>query len=213
MQISKASYSNANGLKLGLGVGRDGDRRCTLVVEGTDERVTNDGHIGVSNTERGRRQTDILNEPAELTGVQSHVLVHRVHAGVAAVLHRSVGKLRAAEQAAEVLVQVSEQEVLRALGVVGRQVLLQGSSSSTIKEVHRNAGATTLVGRVECAGEVGQQIDTSILAGARGEETRHCNADVGLRVVADDRSVHHQGQERLLVGGVVVLQESGGLQG
>lgn len=130
-----------------------------------------------------------------------------VHVGGALVGLVGAAELGAAEEVAEVLVKVGDQLVLGGAGG-GEGVVHEGNSSSTVKEVEGDTLAATAVGGVEGAGEVGGEVDASVVTSAGGEDTGDGDANVGLGVVANGDSVDDEGQHGLLVGGGVLLEES-----
>jgi len=206
----RAAGLNADGLGSGGSGGGNGRSRGASVAEGLVEGLTDDLHIGIGNTERGSSKSDVLDEPAELLGVKGHELVDLVHVGGAAVGLVGAAELRASEEDTEVTVKVGDELVLGGAGG-GELVLEERSGTSTVEEVEGDTGATTAVGGVEGTSEVRSEVDTGVVTSAGGEDTSDGDTDVGLGVVADGDSVDDQGEESLLVGGGVVLQEGSGV--
>lgn len=193
------THVNADRLKLGWGAGWDASWWCTPVAEGVLKGVSDDGDIGIGNTERGSGQTNVLDEPSNLAGVQGHELVGLVHAGGTSVWAGGVGELAAAEEVSKVGVQVGEEHVLGGVGAVGWHVVHEGSGGATVKEVDGDTAAATVVGGGEGTGEVWEQVDARILASSRSKETRDGNTDIGLGVVANDRSVNDESLKERMV--------------
>lgn len=115
----------------------------------------------------------------------------------------------------------------RAVGV-GWHVLLERSSSTIVEEVDRDTNGTTSVCGSESTGEVWDEVDSGAVEGTVGvEDTWDGDTDVGGGVlcrsvsfrresagptyVTNDGSVDNQGEEGLLVGSGVVLQQSSGV--
>ena len=95
--------------------------------------------------------------------------------------------------------------------VVGGHIHHEGSGAASVEEALADAGFAAHVGGEECAVEVGEQVDLGAVVGAICENAGHGDADVGLCVVADDCGVYYQGYQCLLVGGIVLLEESCGV--
>jgi len=207
----RAVSINADGLWLWRSRLGDAGWRSASVSERVVESVANSGDIGVSNTKGSGRESDIVDEPADLAVVQGHELVGLVHVGRAGVLHGGVGELAAAEQVSEVGVQVGEEDVLCRVGVVGRHVHHQRLRTTSVEEVDRDTRAATIVGGGQRSGEVRKQVYALIVAGTRGQKTRNRNANVWLGVVADGGGIDDEGQQRLLVRRIVLLEECSGV--
>jgi len=203
---SGAVVSNADGLGSRGSSGRDRSSRRALVAEGVVQGLANNLNIGIGNTEGSGSETNLRDEVADLLDVKTHELVDLVHVGGALVRLVGAAELRAAEQVAEVAVKVGDQFLLGGAGS-GERVVHEGSSSSTVEEVEGDTLAATAVGGVEGAGEVGGEVDASEVTSAGGEDTGDGDANVGLGVVSNGDSVDDEGQDGLLVGGGVLLEE------
>ena len=93
---------------------------------------------------------------------------------------------------------------------VGGLVHHQRRGSAIVKEVD-GGGHSIPVGGSEGAGEVRREVDGGAVVGlVLGEDTGD-GVHVGLSVVADDDGVDEEGQEGVLVGCGVVLEEGGGV--
>jgi hypothetical protein len=95
--------------------------------------------------------------------------------------------------------------------VVGGHVHHEGGGAAAIEEALADARFAAHVGGEEGAVEVGEQVDLGAVVGAICQNAGHGDADVGLCVVADDCGVYYQGYQCLLVGGIVLLEKSGGV--
>lgn len=96
-------------------------------------------------------------------------------------------------------------------GAIGRLVHHQRHRSAVVEEVGRDTGIASFVGGSEAAVEVWQQVDGGAVEGAGSKDAWNLDADVRLGVVADDGGVDDEGQEGVLVRGVVLLEEGGGV--
>lgn len=184
---------------------------CASISKKLHKHPSNSSSVRLSHTERERCKPNLFDEVAQFIGVKVHVLVHAVHAWVATVgweTHLTVPGT--AEELAEELVQVSEQEVLVRGLVIGRHVLHQRRSTTSIEEVDR-AGFFIDIGREETSVEVGEKVDRLSIVCAGGKDAWHCDTGVGLRVVANDHGVDKQRQEGILVGWGIVLEQSCGV--
>lgn len=97
------------------------------------------------------------------------------------------------------------------VGAVGRLVHHEGSGSSVVEEVDGLGHAARVRGG-ERTREVWEKVDALIFTRSIGENTRHGDQRTGVgSVVANDGSVHHEGQYGLLVRRVVLLQQRSGV--
>ena len=87
----------------------------------------------------------------------------------------------------------------------------EGGGAAAVEEALADAGFAAHVGGEQCAVEVGEQVDLGAVVGAICENAGHGDADVGLCVGADNCCVYYQGYQCLLVGGIVLLEKSGGV--
>lgn len=224
----RAVVSNADGLELWLSGLGDGHWWLALVSESIVQGLANGHDILVGDTEAGSGHANLLDEPADLSSVEGHVLVDLVHVGGAGVWRGGHAVLRAAEQVREVLVQVGEELagrksapfttittvinlLLAGAHVVGGGVVHERSGTTTVEEVDGGAHAAASVGGGEHAVEVWGEVDALVLASSWSEDTGDLDADVWLGVVTNDGSVDNEGQESLLVHGGVVLEQGGGV--
>ena len=93
---------------------------------------------------------------------------------------------------------------------VGRHVHHQWYRSAVVEEVHCHSGRA-VVRAGEPAVKVRQQVDIGAVVHTGSEDTRDLDANIGLRIVANDRCVDHERQERGLVGGRILLQQCGSI--
>lgn len=94
---------------------------------------------------------------------------------------------------------------------IRRHIHQKRRRSAIIEEVLRHAAGAAVVGRLEAAIEVGQQVDVRAVVLARRKDTGDLDADVGLGVVADDGGVDEEREEGVLVLGRVLLEQGGGV--
>lgn len=225
----RAVISNADGLELWLSGLGDGHWWLALVSEGIHQSLADGLDVRLGNTEAGGGHADLLDEVADLSVVEGHVLVDLVHVGGAGVWRGGHAVLRAAEQVREVLVQVGEELAEResvkvakthsgrldillvGAHVVGGGVVHERSGTTTVEEVDGGTHAAASVGGGEHAVEVWGEVDALVLASSWSEDTGDLDADVWLGVVTNDGSVDDEGQESLLVHGGVILEQGGGV--
>ena len=97
------------------------------------------------------------------------------------------------------------------VGAVCRLVHHQRHRATIVEEVLRNTDVAAIVGGLQATVEVRQKVDGGAVEGAGSEDTWDHDANVRLGVVADDGGVDDQGQEGVLVGGIILLEESSGV--
>lgn len=77
---------------------------------------------------------------------------------------------------------MGEEEVLVGGHAIGGLVLLEGSSTTVVEEVDRDTSVTATVGGSERSVEVRKEVDVLAIKLARGQDTGHGDADIGLSV-------------------------------
>lgn len=225
------TYLDADRLQFGRLALRTLGRWAATHAESALQSLADGSDVLLGDAEARSRKADVVYEPTNLLFVERHELVQLVHGRWARVRIGGVAKERAAKEACEVRVEMGDEtavcfwsvpcrrtkqmrddSLLVAGGVVRWLVLLEGCGTTSIQEVHTDTSLASSVGRLEGAGEVDGQVDTCIVAGTWSEDSRDSDerARVG-RVVSDDGSVDDQGEDGLLVGCGVVLQQSGGV--
>jgi len=166
--------------------------------------------------------------------VEVHVLVHGSHAGGTLVIGEAVtAKGAAAEEVAEVLVQVRDEHVLVRGHVVGGLVLHERGSSSTVEEVDgaghavavykeeirvRNSQSKRTSFPIQPTGaekrtvEVLEKVDVvgSIVSTVGGEDTGGLDGSSGggsVGIVTNQSRVNDKGEESLLGGSLGGVEE------
>lgn len=221
----RAVIGLADGLELST-LGRDDSGRGSATdVEDGVQGGSDNSDIVLGDTERGCCKANVLDEVTDLGGVKVHEAVDGCLGTETRVGREASGG--AAKEGTEVLVQVGKELAVRLLvierkdgfgtrldvllvgvGTCGRHVLEKRSSSSVIKEVDGNTGATTTVGRGKSTVEVGEEVDLSAVVRTLGKDTRNGDADIGLGVVSNDNGVDKESEKSELVGTSVVHKKS-----
>lgn len=197
-----AAIGDANGLGLGTGAFANLSGGRALHAKGAAEGVGNSSDVILGNAKGGGSSADLADEVGQLSLAEVHELVDLVHGGLAVVLvEAGHALLGAAEEGAEELVQVGEEEVLVGRSAGGGHVLLQavqtlsafgffwGStcaqdwinlrlSTAIVKEVLAD-GLVATVGGGEGTIEVGQKVDLLAVDLTRGKDTGNGNTNVG----------------------------------
>lgn len=110
MGKERATHVDADGLQLVFGARDDVDGLGAPVPEQCLQCGAHELDIGIGDTERGGRKSDLFDEEADLVDVEVHEAVHFVDAGETAVGGIAwLADLGATEQDAEVGVQMREQ--------------------------------------------------------------------------------------------------------
>ena len=97
---------------------------------------------------------------------------------------------------------------------VGRLVGHDGFGASAIQEIDGHPCFAASVGGVQAAVEVGEEVDFGAVEVAGGEDAGHFHGGrgcVGVVVAADDDGVDEVGQELVLVGAGVLMEQSCGV--
>jgi hypothetical protein len=138
-----AAVGDTDGLRCIGGEETEVGWRRAFVVKGVGQGGTNSHGIGSTNTKTGGSRADFLDEVTHFVDIQVHVSMYFRHGGASLVILEDGRRvlLRASEERSKDLVQVSNQGVLVAGIIVGRSVVLQGGSSTSIEEVHGNRRA------------------------------------------------------------------------
>lgn len=170
-----AKSASATGAMSWSGTPKEAAERPTVV--GQHRAVT--GHRGQIPGKWIQVRT-LRNEIPHLRRIELHELVRLVHTRIAIIgRERGAALHRAAQQGAEIRVQVRHQQVLVRVGAVGGLVLLQGRGSAAVEEVEGDAGGAAAVGAGEGAGEVGEEVYGSVVVGAGGEDAGDGDAGIG----------------------------------
>lgn len=86
----------------------------------------------------------------------------------------------------------------------------QWRGTSVIEKID-GCGFIATVGRGQPAVEIRHEVDLGAVEFSRGQDPIDLDADIGLGVVPDDSSVDQKSQQGVLICGIVVLQQSGGV--